>query len=144
MKPVKWYDNMGHPSPCTKQSGRTYATRGRDDLWRLRRESPRGSPVDQATTTKWTRPGVRLAGFVRWFSPPLSLSLSTFWGFQYGNDTYYRYRYPYRSFSDLSYWNVTCLDIQDYRRYDRAQTNYQAASESCLRGTRRSVRINFS
>ena len=83
-----------HPSTCAGQSGRTYATRGTyvvglDTLivqglvWITR----------QQQQVKWA--GVCFAGFVRRFLPPLplSLSLSIFWVFRYGNDNYgYRYR----------------------------------------------------
>ena len=50
-----------------------------------------------------SRPPQKLnMGFLRWFSPPLSLSLSlsTLWVFRFVNDNY-RYRYRYRSYFSL-------------------------------------------
>ena len=61
----------GHPSPCTPQSGRTYATRGRDGMRRDTRIIQGLVWITrQLKHVKWT--GVHLfADFVQRFSPPL-------------------------------------------------------------------------
>ena len=60
-----------HPSPSTAQNAKTYATRGGDvEAWDA---NISGSRVDYATRKMCKRAGGLYRGFVRLFSPPLSV-----------------------------------------------------------------------